>query len=207
MGSVLPLTLIGRRMPLRSQAIVVAVALSLGVVPAPAHEGHKHHDQTVKRSIVSYEVPRVDLVRDDGLPVTFERVLQGSRPIYLNFIFTSCTSVCPVMSQVFSQLQEALGADAGKVDMVSMSIDPEYDTPKRLAHYARQFDAGPQWRFYTSTADAAVLVQKAFDVYSRDKMSHPVVTFYRPAPGQPWTRFDGFATPAELAAEYSRCGP
>jgi protein SCO1/2 len=86
--------------------------------------------------------------------------------------------------------------------MVSISIVPEEDTPKRLAAYARRFDAGEQWGFYTGSVKASVTMQKAFQAYFGDKMHHRPVTFMRAAPGQPWVRLDGFATPADLVAEY-----
>jgi protein SCO1/2 len=194
----------------RAAVAVLALALTPGVRIGYGHDGHDaygvHAHQNEKpattRSLVAFKTPLVTLVRDDGVSVEFDRELQSPQPIYLNFIFTSCTSVCPVMSQIFSQTQEALGADRDRVRMISVSIDPEQDTPERLAAYARQFDAGPQWRFYTGSLDASISLQKAFKVYSRDKMNHPVATFYRSAPGQRWVRIDGFATPAQLEHEY-----
>lgn len=181
--------------------LLVALSVFLwSAIPSGGHEGHQH--QTVKRSLVGFNPPSVVLVRDDGVPVDFAQIVPSTRPVYVNFIFTSCTSVCPVMSQVFAQLQEALGPDSEKVEMVSVSIDPEHDTPRNLSDYARQFGAGPQWRFYSGTADATLAVQKAFRVYSRDKMNHPVTTFYRAVASRRWVRIDGFATPAQLEAEF-----
>jgi protein SCO1/2 len=186
-----------------SLAIAMVMVLALGVRAGYGHGDHKHHgERALKRVVATYQVPAVTLVRADGVSVDFSRELADPRPVYLNFLYTSCTSVCPVMSQIFSQLQDALGKDREKVLMVSVSIDPESDSPDRLAAYGRQFDAGPQWRFYTGTMDASVAVQNAFAVYSRDRMNHPVATFYRAAPNGPWVRIDGFATPSELEREY-----
>jgi protein SCO1/2 len=180
--------------------------LALGVRPGHSHGDHHDHQpdaqRVIRRSEPAVTVPRVALVRSDGTSVDFKQELQDTRPVFLNFIYTTCTTVCPVMSQVFAQLQEVLGKDRDKVLLISVSIDPDYDTPERLAVYARQFDASPQWRFYTGTADASIAVQKAFGVYTRDRMSHPVATFYRPAPDRAWVRIDGFATPPDLEREY-----
>lgn len=88
--------------------------------------------------------------------------------------------------------------------MVSISIDPEYDTPARLRTYARKFHAGPQWSYYTGTMEASIAMQKAFDVYRGDKMNHSPVTFLRVGAGSPWLRLDGFATPDLLLSEYRR---
>jgi protein SCO1/2 len=120
----------------------------------------------------------------------------------LNFIFTTCTTICPVLSASFSQLQEALGTEADEVRMVSISIDPEYDSPDRLREYAKRFHAGESWLFYTGNLSDIVTVQKAFDVYRGDKMNHPPVSFMRGRPDSPWIRFEGFASIEDLMHEY-----
>jgi protein SCO1/2 len=149
-----------------------------------------------------YTVPAVRLVRDDGRSVSLPEEMNDGRPVVLNFIFTSCSSVCPLMSQVFGQFQQKLGSERDRVHLMSISIDPEEDTPGRLKEYARKFHAGPEWQHYTGTVEASLAAQKAFGVYWGDKMSHAVVTLLRAAPGQPWRRIDGFMTPDELLSEY-----
>lgn len=151
-----------------------------------------------------YIVPAVRLVRDDGRSVSLAEEMNDGRPVVLNFIFTSCSSVCPLLSQVFAQFQQKLGAERDKVHLMSISIDPEEDTPARLREYARKFHAGPEWQHYTGTIEASLATQKAFGVYRGDKMSHAVVTLLRAAPGQPWRRIDGFLTPDDLLAQYQR---
>jgi protein SCO1/2 len=85
--------------------------------------------------------------------------------------------------------------------MVSVSIDPEEDTPARLTEYAKRFGAGAQWSFYTGSVESSIAVQRAFDVYRGDKMNHSPVTLFRPAPGRAWVRLDGFATPDAVLGE------
>lgn len=166
------------------------------------HGGHHVAMKRATRSTTEVTLPPVELVREDGKSVSLARELDDGRPVVLNFIFTTCASICPVMSQTFAQLQAKLGNERGKVHMVSISIDPEQDTPPRLAAYARQFHAGPQWRFYTGTTEASVATQRAFKAYRGDKMDHTPVTFLRAAPGQPWVRIDGFASSEDLAREF-----
>jgi protein SCO1/2 len=158
--------------------------------------------QAPTRSTVQYTVPRVTLVRDDGRSVSLPQEMDDGRPVVLNFIFTSCGSICPLMSQIFGEFQRRLGADAAHVHLMSISTDPEEDTPARLTEYAQQFGAGPTWQHYTGTLAASLAAQRAFDVYRGDKMSHTPVTLLRAAPGKPWRRIDGFMTPDELLHEY-----
>jgi protein SCO1 len=153
-------------------------------------------------SSAQHIIPEVQLVRDDGKRVTLPEEMDDGRPVVLNFIFTSCSSVCPLMSQVFEQFAEKLGPDRGEVHLMSISIDPEQDTPARLREYAHKFKAGPEWQHYTGTVQASITTQRAFGVDRGDKMSHPAVTLLRAAPGTPWLRLDGFITPDELLEQY-----
>jgi protein SCO1/2 len=183
---------------------VLAVATLWQLRRAAAHDQHHHHAterQDIKRSEGFYLIPAATLVRQDGAEVAFPRELDDGRPVILDFIYTSCTTVCPVSSMVFAQLQGLVGAEA---KMVSISIDPEFDTPQRLREYALKFGASPQWQHYTGSRQAVLAVQKAFNVYRGDKMNHFAVTFLRGAPAQPWVRLEGFATPEDLAREYRR---
>ncbi len=155
-----------------------------------------------RTSTAQYTVPQVKLVRDDGKVVSLPQELNDGRPVILDFIYTSCTEICPVTSHTFAQLQEALGNDRDKVHLVSVSIDPEQDTPAVLREYARKYGAGPEWNHYTGTMAASIATQKAFDVYRGDKMNHTPVTLLRAAPGKPWVRIDGFASADELLSKY-----
>jgi protein SCO1/2 len=154
------------------------------------------------KSLRQYAVPSVRLVRDDGKVVSLPSEMDDGRPIVLNFIFTTCTTICPMMSSVFAQFEHRLGPDARKVHLMSISIDPEHDTPDRLAEYARRFHAGREWQHYTGTLDASVAAQRAFDVYRGGKMTHSLVTLMRAAPGKPWLRIEGFATSDDLVRDY-----
>lgn len=169
------------------------------------HEHHHMHGDNsgmIRRHEVSYTVPHLGLRREDGSAAVFPHELEAGRPVMLNFIYTSCTTICPLVSKVFSHVQETLAAEHAPVDLVSISIDPEYDTPQRLAAYARQFGAGPHWHFYTSSQATSVALQQAFDVYRGDKMSHEAVTFLHGAGPGHWVRLDGFATAEQLIGEY-----
>lgn len=157
-----------------------------------------------RRSVVHYVVPAVDLVRADGRTVALRHELGDGRPVVMNFVFTSCTTICPMSSQLFERFQQALGARASSVHLVSISIDPEQDTPARLRVYAKKYHAARGWDYYTGSTAAVETVERAFNAFNGDKMSHRPLTLMRAAPGRPWVRLDGFATPATLIAESRR---
>jgi len=191
----------------RVLALLAASAMVWAPYCAVAHDDtdpHAHHHmmRDMRTSTVNYTLPSVTLVRDDGQSVSLKSELDDGRPVVLTFIYTTCTSICPVISQTLSQLQAALGPDRDKVHLVSISIDPEHDTPPRLKEYAAKFGAGPEWQHYTGAVAASIATQKAFNVYHEDKMNHSPVVLLRAAPGRPWLRIDGFATADELLHAY-----
>jgi protein SCO1/2 len=210
------------RMPARSRAaarlrvrgIRILAVLSLGLAPFHTsaiaqddeHAHHHHHampsaQDGYVRTLASYTVPDVKLLDADGAGVPLRSQLDD-KPVILNFIFTTCGAICPVMSTTFSQVQTALGPERDAVRMVSISIDPEYDTPAALKSYAEKYGAGPQWRMLTGSLDNSIAVQRAFDVYRGDKMGHTPATFLRARAGQPWVRLDGFASADDIMREY-----
>jgi protein SCO1/2 len=205
--------------PLRALGFIVCFAFGLAAgvgareggeaEEADPHAHHHHHHQaqtetTFVRSVVEYALPDVELVRADGTAVRFPQDMDDGRPVVLQFIYTTCTAICPMLSQTFSSFQKKLGDEVDRVRMVSISIDPEEDTPDRLTEYAARYRAGPQWSYYTGTLEASVAVQKAFQAYYGDKMNHRPVAFLRAAPGKPWVRLEGFATPDDLVREHRR---
>jgi protein SCO1/2 len=177
---------------------------------ADGHDAHEHHranadgQRKYERSVHVYKVPDVTLVDMAGAKVSLASTLRVDAPTFLNFIFTTCTSICPVMSATFAEVQRQLGADSDRVRMISISIDPEHDTPEKLRAFARRHDAGPQWRFLTGTSADIVAVQKAFDAYRGNKMGHEPFTFLRASAVGSWVRIDGLVGAADLVAEYRR---
>lgn len=173
--------------------------------PAPAGP-HAHHgspaaaSEPIARSTVDYRLGSLPLLRADGKAVLLADELQHDGPLVLDFVFTTCTAICPTLSRTFAELQARSGA-ARPLRLVSISIDPQNDTPAVLRQYARQFDAGPEWRFYTGTVAQSIAVQRAFDVYRGNKMNHVPLTFVRRAPGRPWIRLAGFASVDALLRE------
>jgi protein SCO1/2 len=174
---------------------------------AAAHEDHHAHhmhamQQKSARTVKAYDIPDIPLVGMDKSKTSLRAELDGGKPVMLNFIFTSCTAICPVMSATFSQVQKALGPEREKLRLVSISIDPEHDTPERLKAYATKYGAGPEWRFLTGTAADVVAIERAFDAYRGGKMNHVPLTLLRASPGAPWVRLDGFASADDLVREY-----
>ena len=174
---------------------------------AQGHEGHEQHAEMMKqdgyiRVEAAYDVPNVVLTDQNGRRVAVRDALGGPKPVMLNFIYTTCTTICPVLSATFAQTQRALGPDARDVRLVSVSIDPEHDTPERLRDYAQRFQAAEGWQLLTGRLEDVIAVQQAFDAFRGSKANHIPLALLRVAPEGPWVRMQGFASANELVQEY-----
>lgn len=171
------------------------------------HFAHEHHmpvqSGLYSTSVADYSIPDVKLVDMNGEGVALREILSGKQPVILNFIFTTCTTICPVMSATFQKVQKQLGRR--RVRMVSISIDPENDTPAKLKEYAKKFGAGPQWKMLTGSLENSIAVQRALGVFAGDKMNQKPTTFLK-AQGseQTWVRLDGLVDAPEIIREFDK---
>jgi protein SCO1/2 len=169
-----------------------------------AHHRHMMESTNYSRSEHDYQLPDLELVNMAAEKTRLLDEVNPGKPVMVNFIFTTCTTICPVMSATFAQVQSELGDDSDELRMISFSIDPEQDTPERLREYAGLFNAGPQWQFLTGSLADSVAVQKAFDVYRGNKMNHEPTTLMKSADSDTWVRIDGLARASDIVAEYHR---
>jgi protein SCO1/2 len=95
----------------------------------------------------------------------FDSTTLHGKVVVLNFIFTTCTDVCPLFTANLAQLQRTLKSKQGNVFFVSISTDPEVDSPKVLKSYAQRYGADFQnWAFLTGSEAQLQQVWKSFDV-------------------------------------------
>ena len=130
--------------------------------------------------------------------------LGAGRPVVLEFVYTTCTSICPILSGVLSQLQGKLGGDADRVHLVSISIDPENDTPKVMKEYLKRYQAKPGWDFLTGSRADIDKVMHAFDAYISNKMYHYPLNLIRDPKNGKWVRIFGLTSTSEFMNEYKK---
>lgn len=142
---------------------VVVAAIAVTAIALPLWRA-KHHTPTLDDYGV---VPAFALTDQDGKPFT-QDALRGHVTI-VDFIFTRCDTVCPVSSLKMHRIQEET-EDQPDLKLVSFSVDPEYDTPDKLAAYATRYQADPsRWRFVTGPIDAVRKVVTDAMMISMDK--------------------------------------
>jgi len=188
-----------KRVPFKRTAVFLALILCwfVGAVPAEAR-------QSYKRTTEKYKVPDVTLINQQGVKVPLRNILQSGRPVMFDFIYTTCTTICPVLSAGFTNFQRKMGADAAKAHLVSISIDPENDIPPKMREYLMRYQARPGWDFLTGSRSDIDKVIAAFDTGASNKMSHlPIIIIWSPATGT-WTRIYGLLGTTDLIEEYKR---
>ncbi len=165
------------------------------VQPAPA----------VPSTIHRYKIPPITLLDQHGRLVRLDQVLAGSKPVLLQFFFTTCTTICGVRSAQLVYVAPKLAAAGVHIDFYSISIDPDQDTSGHMLAYSKQFGIDPpsNWHLLTGSETQIRLVQAAFDASdpSADRMMHRPLTFIRGGANQPWTRIDSMLSTHELMQE------
>ena len=177
--------------PKAAEAGAPAVPATEGA--ADAHASHAAHAPS------KMTIPDVELLDQDGRKVRFYTELVKGKTVAVNFIFTTCTTVCPPLGATFARLQRELGARAGNdVRLISISVDPATDTPERLKAWGAKFKAAPGWTLLTGPKPQVDELLRALGAATASPADHtPTVLIGNDAAGQ-WTRAYGLAGPAVL---------
>ncbi|PRP98306.1 hypothetical protein ENSA5_30390 [Enhygromyxa salina] len=103
------------------------------------------------------EVPAFTLLDQEGETFTREELLAADKTWVVGFVFTRCASSCPAISGAMLSFQEQIDRSklSDRVELLTVTVDPEYDTPEVLAAYADSLGADlDNWRFLTASQEA-----------------------------------------------------
>lgn len=113
------------------------------------------------------------LIDQDGKEQRFYTDLIKSKIVIINPMYATCKDSCPMMAANLARIQKWLGARLQTdVRLLSISIDPETDTPPALKEYGARFEARPGWYFLTGKKDNVELVLRRLGLYMEDKREH-----------------------------------
>jgi len=146
-------------------------------------------------------IPDVPVLTQDGQRVRFYSDLVKGNAVAVNFIFTNCKTICPMLSGMFTNLQKQ---NAREVRLISVSIDPTVDTPRRLKEWGAKFHPGPSWTFVTGRQADIDQILKAFGAYTSQPQDHLPITIVGSDATGVWTRNYGFLSGPELASVVAR---
>lgn len=174
---------------------------------APAVDEHAHHQAPAAPAAtppqtVKLKLPDSALVDQNGQRHRLVSDVMGDKIIVASFVYTNCTTICPVVSTLFSQVQDKLGGLLDdQVRLVSLSVDPDRDTPARLKSYAESHGARPGWLWLTGQQPEVTAALKGFGTYTANFKDHPVVIMIGDGRSGQWIRYYGFQDPERLAAQ------
>jgi len=135
----------------------------------------------------------------DGAKVRFGKDVVGGGVVVVDFVFTNCTTICPVLSAKFTRIQSLLGDRVEKgVKLVSMSLDPVRDTPDRLKAYGAKYHAGKAWSFLTGPKQDVDDVLKGLGAYVPNFYDHPPMVLVGDGKSGRWVRINGFPDPQRI---------
>jgi len=141
----------------------------------------------------------VELINQDGQKMHFYSDVLKNKVVIVNAFFSTCTSVCPPMNRNLEKIQDALGDRLGKdVFLISISVDPENDTPTRLKEYSRRFHARPGWMFLTGKKENVDWALYKLGQYVETKDDHSTVIIIGNEPKGLWKKAFGLAKSEEL---------
>ena len=141
----------------------------------------------------------VELINQDGEKLRFYSDVLKNKVVIINAFFSTCTSVCPPMNRNLEKIQDALGDRLGKdVFLVSISVDPETDTPTRLKDYSRRFHARPGWMFLTGKKENVDWALYKLGHYVENKNDHSTIMIIGNEAAGLWKKAFALAPPASL---------
>lgn len=187
--------------------MVFFLCLTIATIPTNAANNKKPgrwQGQEYTRIEHNYEIPDITLRDRDDQEVPLQSLFAEHRPVVLQFIFTSCQSICPLLTSIAAQAQEDLREVDSSTRIISISIDPEHDTPQRLKVYAERFEAEGDWYFLTGDRNDISQMLSAFDatLEGGNKMNHKPYTYMRAAGAPQWVRLTGLGGANKLVEEY-----
>ena len=144
-------------------------------------------------------IPDTELLDQNGRKIHFYTDLVKGQTVVINFIFTTCTTICPPLGATFARVQKELGDKVGRdVRFISISVDPATDTPERLKAWGAKFHAGEGWSLLTGNKPEVDELLRALGASSARREDHsPTILIGNDAHGT-WTRTYGLANTSQL---------
>lgn len=141
----------------------------------------------------------VPLRDQNGKEVRLYTDLIAGKTIVVNSFFATCSGSCPVMTGTFRKIQQDLGDRLGRdVHMISITVDPETDTPEQLRRFAKEAGAKPGWRFVTGDPANVRLALQKLGLSTDVKENHTAIVIIGNEPKGVWKKAFGLAPPDEV---------
>jgi protein SCO1/2 len=163
-----------------------------------------------RQRIQRLHLPNVPLVTHEGKKVMFYDDLVKDKAVSLNFFFTKCDEICPLVMANLAKVQKLLGADVGtKLFMYSFTLKPEEDDVEAIRHYRQMLNARPGWTFLTGKPEDMEQIRRGIGftypdpAIDKDKTQHIGNVRYGNEPLMLWGACPGMARVSFVAESIS----
>jgi protein SCO1 len=142
------------------------------------------------------------LVDQNGKTVDLYKDFIAGRRIVLHSFFARCEGSCPVMMTTLQALQKQLGSRLGKdVSIVSITVDPDHDTPQVLADYAKRVQAKPGWHFLSGSSAQVNMALRRIGQYTDAPENHMNLIIVGNETDGDWRKMHGLAEMKAVVTE------
>jgi protein SCO1 len=188
-----------------------ATAVAAGSTGKTASDEHVPTESDLARQrIQRLHLPNVPLLTHEGKRVMFYDDLVKNKAVSLNFFFSKCDEICPLVMANLVKVQKLLGADVGtKLFMYSFTLKPEEDDVEAIRRYRRELNAKPGWTFLTGKPEDLETIRRGIGftypdpAIDKDKTQHIGNVRYGNEPLMLWGACPGMAQPNFVAESIS----
>ncbi len=189
-------------------SLTLSTLISGNCFAADVSDPHAHHRAIMNQkagyqvSHKDYIIPDVTLIDQYGARHDLPELLTDNTPVIVSYIFTTCTTICPILTATLASAYDELSKTDPSPTIVSISIDPQEDTPDKMMAYAEKYGSHKDWHFLTGDLKSIETAQRAMDAYRGSKLNHTPLTFIKPSTTTSWLRIEGFTSASDLVKEY-----
>lgn len=166
--------------------------------PTPSSDSTSEPNSAAESAFSSARIPDVQVLDQHGKQLNFYSDLIKGKTVAINFIFTTCTAICPSLAATFRRVQQEAAARSLDVQLISVSVDPITDTPERLHDYAAKFKADPGWTFVTGDKVHIDSLLQGLGAAVSNKNDHTPMILIGNDASDSWTRAYGLTSPAKI---------
>jgi len=146
----------------------------------------------------SAKIPNTRILDQNGKQLNFYDDLIKGKTVAINFIFTTCTTVCPPLTATFRKVQQTASERGLDVKLISISVDPVVDTPERMRAFAEKFNPEQGWTFVTGEKGEIDSLLQALGVAVTSKNDHTPMIIIGNDTLDYWTRAYGLSSPSTI---------
>jgi protein SCO1/2 len=158
---------------------------------------------TAKVAMAEIDLPDgLSMLNQFGNQVDLREDVIGNKIVVIDFVYTTCTTVCPVVSTILSMVKTRLIERMDKdIALITITVDPTRDTPHRLLSYSKNFNPGAGWSWLTGDKKTVDKALSAMGAYTPNFEDHPAMVLIGDDSKSEWYRFYGFPAPDAIESK------